>query len=390
LFVVGDELFDYEFRPENGLGNGLAGRPGSQAAVGPAPNLRRVLRGEFGGPDSHNCSSCHSKGGPDGAGHLTQNGFLRGDGVSTLAADARNPPHLLGLGPVEALAREMTAELQGQRSRAIAEARAGGRAVEARLESKGVRFGALWAQPDGGVDASLLEGIDPDLVVKPFGWKGHQGTIREAVEEAFRIHLGLVSMHDQERLRDGKAPVERYGDGVWYDADRDGATIEVDEGMLTTMVVYLSQLEAPAIRPPAIDGLADRFARGAALFEEVRCSSCHRPFLRLQDPVLAVRPRGADAAASEPIRVDVAADGEHPKIEPEDTARTAFKVRLFSDLKRHDLGPNFHERQYDGTIKTLFVTEPLWGVATTAPYGHDGRSINLNEVILRHGGEAQS
>jgi Di-haem oxidoreductase, putative peroxidase len=34
------------------------------------------------------------------------------------------------------------------------------------------------------------------------------------------------------------------------------------------------------------------------------------------------------------------------------------------------------------------MTEPLWGVGTTAPYGHDGRSINLEEVILRHGGEA--
>ena len=36
-----------------------------------------------------------------------------------------------------------------------------------------------------------------------------------------------------------------------------------------------------------------------------------------------------------------------------------------------------------------FMTTPLWGVGTTAPYGHDGRSINLTEVILRHGGEAQ-
>jgi CxxC motif-containing protein (DUF1111 family) len=34
------------------------------------------------------------------------------------------------------------------------------------------------------------------------------------------------------------------------------------------------------------------------------------------------------------------------------------------------------------------MTEPLWGVGSTAPYGHDGRSINLREVILRHGGEA--
>jgi hypothetical protein len=29
------------------------------------------------------------------------------------------------------------------------------------------------------------------------------------------------------------------------------------------------------------------------------------------------------------------------------------------------------------------------GVGSSAPYGHDGRSINLREVILRHGGEAQ-
>jgi len=32
----------------------------------------------------------------------------------------------------------------------------------------------------------------------------------------------------------------------------------------------------------------------------------------------------------------------------------------------------------------------MWGVASTAPYGHDGRSVNLTEVILRHGGEAQA
>ena len=34
------------------------------------------------------------------------------------------------------------------------------------------------------------------------------------------------------------------------------------------------------------------------------------------------------------------------------------------------------------------MTEPLWGVGTTVPYGHDGRRINLHDVVLRHGGEA--
>ena len=63
---------------------------------------------------------------------------------------------------------------------------------------------------------------------------------------------------------------------------------------------------------------------------------------------------------------------------------------MFTDFKRHDLGPNFHERNFNGTMTTHFMTLPLWGVGNTAPYGHDGRSINLREVILRHGGEAQA
>src|SRR5690606_30615448 len=63
---------------------------------------------------------------------------------------------------------------------------------------------------------------------------------------------------------------------------------------------------------------------------------------------------------------------------------------VFTDLKRHDLGPEFHERDYDGSRITSHVTEPLWGVGTTAPYGHDGRSVNLDAVIRRHGGEAEA
>ena len=46
------------------------------------------------------------------------------------------------------------------------------------------------------------------------------------------------------------------------------------------------------------------------------------------------------------------------------------------------------QRNFDGTIQKEFMTEPLWGVGTTGPYGHDGRSINLVEIIQRHGGEA--
>ncbi len=70
-------------------------------------------------------------------------------------------------------------------------------------------------------------------------------------------------------------------------------------------------------------------------------------------------------------------------------AGNSFLVNdLYTDFKRHDLGPNFYERNWDGTTQTMFLTRPLWGAGTTGPYGHDGRSISLHDVILRHGGES--
>jgi hypothetical protein len=63
---------------------------------------------------------------------------------------------------------------------------------------------------------------------------------------------------------------------------------------------------------------------------------------------------------------------------------------IFTDFKRHDVGPSFYERNWDGTMQKQFLTRPLWGIGTKAAYGHDGRSVTLAEVILRHGGEAQA
>src|SRR4029450_8823897 len=97
--------------------------------VGYTPTLRRIHLGPAGGPDAFACFSCHSKGGPDGAGTQTQNAFLRGDGERITGADQRNAPHLLGLGPVALLAREMSAELQGEVSAARDRAQADGRRV---------------------------------------------------------------------------------------------------------------------------------------------------------------------------------------------------------------------------------------------------------------------
>jgi CxxC motif-containing protein (DUF1111 family) len=43
-----------------------------------------------------------------------------------------------------------------------------------------------------------------------------------------------------------------------------------------------------------------------------------------------------------------------------------------------------------GVGASVFLTENLWGVGSTAPYMHDGRSTTLTEAILEHGGAAAS
>ncbi|MBY0275035.1 hypothetical protein K2Z84_06830 [Candidatus Binatia bacterium] len=384
LFIVGDELFNYPFRPENGWGHG--GR--DRTAIDYTPELQRVHRGRAGGPDAFACFSCHAKGGPDGAGTQTQNAFLDGDGVRTVGADQRNAPHLLGVGPIAALAVEMTAELRAQASDAMARARSEGRPVTRDLTSKGVSFGRIVANPDGTEDGSGISGVDRDLTVRPFGWKGHQATLRGMVEESLHIHQGLLSKRIHLAVRDGALDAAPFGTGPWDDLDGDGISLEIDSGMLTTVVGYLAQLEAPVIRPPHDPGLLDRFAEGRTRFDQLGCATCHVPTLELDDPRLDVRlPREEDRP---PFVVDVAKDGDGPKIEPKYASPdTAYLVRLFSDLKRHDMGPALASPSTrEGIAPTVYLTRPLWGLAETAPYLHDGRAPSVHDAIVAHGGEA--
>jgi mono/diheme cytochrome c family protein len=391
LFAFGDELFEYEFRVENGLGNQLRGRPGVRAGTADAPNMRRVHKAGFGGPDSFGCSTCHSKGGPDGAGSNTQNAYFRGNGDNANTADERSAPHLLGLGPISALGNEMSSVLQATRDAAVAKAIEAAAPQDEVLEALGVSFGRILVDKSGQVDTRFVKGVDTDLVVRPFGWKGHHATIRGIAEESFRIHMGLVSMREQAAMRDGLLDKVDYGDGTWFDIDRDGSSVEVEDGMLTTMVSYLAQLEIPVVRPPRDEDLLAMFSRGEEIFDEVGCGQCHRPTLVLSKPVLEVRAAEPQHADRPPILINVALDGEHPKIDPTDALGSGYKVHLFSDLRRHDMGERLTSGYRQGHLsKSVFLTRPLWGLADTAPYLHDGRAPTLHDAIMWHGGDAQT
>ncbi len=387
----GRQLFQRKFTVEQGLGPRV-----NAASSGDIIETRALGAGL-----SDSCASCHGR--PRGAA-----GF-GGDVVTR--PDSRDAPHLFGLGLVEQLADEMTAELRATRANAIERAERTGRRAVRRLQAKGVNFGRIIAFPDGRVDMSRVEGVDESLRIKPFFAQGGTISMREFLIGAFKAEMGLEAFDPVLcAATDPVAPTAAVSPaGFVYDpeldtferppvcdevtdGDGDGVVAEVDPALLDHMEFYLLNYFKPGTYKE------DRGTRiGRRLMDQIRCTSCHVPDLvinedrRVADVETAYDPVNGifnEMFATASARFVEVADGDaFPKVTPE---KQPFLVRNFySDLKKHDLGPAFHEREYDGTLVTEFVTEPLWGVGTTAPYGHDGRSINLDQVIRRHGGEAR-
>jgi len=383
LADLGQLLFEHEFGPEDGLGGGAAAR----AASGP---FRRIHEGLFGGPETISCPSCHWVGGPNGAGAETDTVILAGDGQHMASGDERNPPALLGVGVVQALAHEMTADLRRQRAGALREATRAGEARDVPLRTKGVDFGVLRVTPDGEVDASGVRGVDADLVVKPFGWKGTLATFADFAAEALQVHVGiqsdvLLASGSPELLGDGDDPADRDGDGR-----RD----ELGRGPFAAMTAHLALLEMPIVepliqdrqlppaaqarQPPTLTSFAADFQRGRREFHDLGCAGCHTPMLVLESPVLVV-----DGLPP----IDLARDMRRPGLRW-DPALGGYPVWLFSDLKRHDMGrANAARHVQRGVAAQEYVTPRLWGIADSAPYLHDGRAPSFDYAIAGHDGE---
>jgi mono/diheme cytochrome c family protein len=380
----GRQLFQRKFGKNEGLGPGLGDGAG---------NINVDLIIGAGVVDS--CAGCHGR--PRGSA-----GF-GGDVVTR--PDSRDAPHLFGLGLKEMLADEITAELRNIRAQAIAQARGERRSVTRTLIGKGIRYGTIRARPDGRVDTSGVQGVDRDLRVRPFFHHGGTISIREFVVGALRAEMGLLMAGDPDLAAaqtgrvvtpsgmalDGRTDAIEAPPVAGPEDEGDIGTVQQRTALVDFLEFYLLNYFKAGTGQQTSTVNAGRVA-----FQEVGCATCHIPNLTIQrdrrvaDVETVYNPTNGIMnrlfATATPLLVDAGTIGQDvPKV----PALRSFVVRnIFTDFKRHDLGPNFHERNYDGTIRTHFLTTPLWGVGSTGPYGHDGRSINLLEVILRHGGEA--
>jgi mono/diheme cytochrome c family protein len=378
----GRQLFQRKFTVAQGQGPGVGDGFG---------NINTILTIGAGLADS--CAACHGRPrGSAGAG---------GDVVTR--PDSRSAPHLFGLGLREMLADEITTDLRAIRRKAVAQAHAHKKSVTLPLMSKGISFGSITANPDESVDTSGVQGVNPDLRVRPFFAQGQTISIREFIVGALNAEMGLKAV-DPDLANATAGHVVTTPAGMVLDGTAD--QIETPPGpdpahgneIPTSLVDFLEFYLLNYFSPATYEETAFT-DQGRTIFMQSGCAQCHVPDLQLNrdrrvadvqtvfDPVRGIFNRlFATATTLTGLRKD---GRDFPPLKP--PLFEPFLVKnIFTDFKRHDLGPNFYERNYDGSFQTQFLTRALWGVGTAVAHGHDGRSINLTEVILRHGGEAQT
>jgi CxxC motif-containing protein (DUF1111 family) len=232
-----------------------------------------------------------------------------------------------------------------------------------------------------------------------FGWRGQIARLDSFVFGACDIELGL-QLEDPTNLpkpatvavvSGGSAPKKPV-------APSKGPRFDVGLKDTDDLVAFVASLPAPRRKPPVDDAQAAAIKHGEAVFDKVGCADCHRPNIESVQGIysdLLVHDMGlALADPSGP-----AASGERPlEIRPEQLQGrvprtgisyygkvfrpTASAVALGAPLTLTALGEKFGPRLQE------WKTTPLWGLADSAPYLHDGRSPTVEDAIRWHGGES--
>lgn len=381
LRLAGLKIFASPFNQYDGYGETL--NPLDTTSFGGRPTLQN--NGTFlrvNGLDAQTCNECHGVVsnatdpptlGIGGSGTTATVAMFMTKNIDVDDSDTTGhawfdgrlivPPALYGTAGVMTVGKEMTTELQKLKAEAINNP---GTVVE--LVAKGVHFGSIVADSAGRVDTSNVEGVDHDLVIRPFGRKGEFATVRGFDQGAMQFHFGMQ-------------PVEIVGEDV--DADADGVMNEILVGELSVLEIFITTQDRPIE-----DRLTPFTGMGRGLFHDTGCADCHRemttesPYATYSFPEVLEDPSAniyfQHDLRQKPTRFKPSTDG-------------GVRVAMFSDLKRHDMGDALAETFWAGSteINREFITAKLWGVADTAPYLHDGRAQTIHEAIMLHGGEAE-
>ena len=387
----GKFLFEVSFNELDGLG-----RPETSGTTKTRPrrespqNFNRIS-----GPDANACVACHNLPRIGGGGDNSNNVFglasdidfatLEGsvgsedDSSSVLdITNERNTIGMFGAGLVELLAREITNDLLNIVKEAKDISMSENKIVRSELISKGIDYGFIEAHPNGFVDRSNVDGIDSDLILRPFIQKGVIASLRDFSNISMNHHHGMQS----EELA-----------GFNSDLDRDGIVNELTEGDITAITIFQATLDFSDNVFSSNKEIKDAQLKGKEIFNNIGCASCHMPTLPLES-LMFVEPgpfnteNSTTLAESENTFV-VNLEDYVSKLDKDENGN--YLIPLWSDLKRHDMGSKLdNERPLQKGVPTNYwLTKKLWGFYSEPPFLHHGRANLLNDVIEMHQGDAK-
>jgi CxxC motif-containing protein (DUF1111 family) len=362
--AAGRELFDHEWTAGDPLAKG--------DGLGPVFNAR-------------SCVECHNQGGPGGGGPIANNVTVYGlatadthgvpragvvhqkavapefqetlDQVHKVLPHApsiplrvltdrkqplltevvvtqRNTPALFGDGLIDAIPDETLVAQQREHSTAA-------------------RLVGLSRARDGKVRGRVARLADGRI--GRFGWKLEFASLNDFVKAACANELGLANPNQPQATPLGRLAYK-------------GPGIDLTDQQCAVMADFIRALPAPSQTVPSDSGTTSVARTGRELFQSIGCADCH-------------------------------------------TETVGPAAGIYSDLLLHDMGieleastgyrqldcnvliplPNVPNEKFSASQQPTpaeWRTAPLWGVADSAPYLHDGRAETLEEAIEHHGGEA--
>jgi len=195
-----------------------------------------------------------------------------------------------------------------------------------------------------------------------FGWKNQHASLVSFSADAYLNEMGITSpLQPTDNNSNGSAVVNGVpvDDGV-SDPEDDGEDIE-------TFARFMRATKAPP-RDDVLAATSDAQA-GSALFDQVGCAVCH---------VRNITTAPAGTVINQGAFTVPAALGNKT-------------IHPFSDFLLHDVGTGDGIVQNGGqSTRKMVRTAPLWGMRSRDRLMHDGDTVNRNEAILRHGGQATS
>lgn len=271
--------------------------------------------------------------------------------------------------------------------------------------------------------ASILR----DGTIGRFGWRGNANRLIHFIDRACANELGL----ETERRRQGVDPTRpQYRNPA----------VDISDQQIEQMSAFVAALPSPVREIPSSPIARELATHGAGLFQSMGCSVCHVPELAPARGIysdLLLHDMGSqlyDFDAAEPSIVRTKLIKE-VRVVPESVEFTHYyghPVKLgamrifdrcdcvtergtlverdyvtvaaigqgrgfdrspnnltFSRVRgrfREELGVERHLEPSNTTQE--WRTPPLWGLADSAPYMHDGRAETVLEAIAMHGGES--